>query len=165
MKAQHLLYASSDEVLVVRDKRETPFFQLGNEILDVFQPIIGPECLAVYSHLVRRAFRDPELSHSILDLKEKTGLGATTVSRSLELLEYVGLIQRILSGGSQKSKCKLLDSENAAKRLGAQYAKRTLSWSLQDSARERLQGAVEEIRERQQGKRSGKMSNAYRHSP
>ncbi len=135
-----------------REGDRPAFFQLGNETLDVFQPIMGPHCFTIYAHLVRRAFRDPELKHSVWDLKKATNLGVATISRSCEVLEHLGLIELTRCGGSQKSKCKLLDPVEAAERLGSTYQKRTLSWSLPTEIRQRLEGEVEEIRRRQQGK-------------
>ena len=113
-----------------REQGRPPFFLLGNEILDVFQPIMGPHCYTIYSHLVRRNFKNPELRHSVRDLAVATKLGATTVLRCLEILAYLGLVKLKRRGGSQESECELLDSSEAAKRLGARYAKRSLSWSL-----------------------------------
>jgi len=121
---------------------------------------MGPHCFVVYSHLARRAFTNPELKHSILDLKSASNLGAATVSRSFEVLAHFGLIQLIRCGGSQKSKCKLLDTVDAAKRLGATYQKRSLSWSLPDETKERLQAECEAIRQRQQGKPQRGAKNA-----
>lgn len=135
-----------------RERRRTPFFQLGNEILDVFQPIMGRECLAVYCQLVRRAFKDPELKHSVLELSTATGMGTATVSRSLEVLEHLVLIQLIRCGGSQKSQCRLLDSEEAAERLGATYHKISLRWSLAKETKQSLRTEIKRIRQRQQGK-------------
>lgn len=144
--------AVSRPEIVGSETRKTPFYLIGNEILDVFQPIMGPDCYTIYSHMARRSFKNPQLEHTIMDLKSATGLGASTVSRSLEVLNHVKLIQLIRRGGSQKSKCKLLGSEQAAERLGAKFQKGTLSWSLPEDVKQRLEWEVEAIRQRQQGK-------------
>lgn len=132
--------------------RKSPFFLIGNEIADVFLPLIGPDCFAVYSYLVRCRFKNPELEHTILELKQQTGIGVSTVCRSLEIMASVGLIQPIRRGGSRKSKCKLCDPEKAAEYLGAVYDKSALSWSLSWEASHRIQAKIEAIRQRQQSK-------------
>jgi hypothetical protein len=145
--------------------RKSPFFQTGSEIADVFLPHIGPDCFAVYSYLLRWRFKNPELEHTVLELKHRTGLGVSTVCRSLEIISSVGLIEHIRRGGSQKSKCKLCDPEKAAESLGAVYEKRTLSWSLSQEASQRIQAKIEAIRQRQQGKSTQKSSSVSGNRP
>jgi len=136
----------------IAERRKTPFFQTGNELLDVFEPIVGSDCFTIYSLFARRQFRDPELEHSVQELASTVGLGAATVSRALEILESLGLIELIRCGGSQKSKCRLLDSEAAAVRLGAKYHRNTMRWSLEKETKQQLITEVKAIRQRQQGK-------------
>lgn len=136
------------------DTGRPPFFQLGNEILDVFQPIMGAHCFTIYSHLVRRVFKNPELKHSIRVLAVATELGASTVFRALEIMAHLGLVKLKRRGGSQESECVLCDSSEAATRLGAQYTKSLLSWSFPPEVKVRLEAEIREIRQRQQGKRS-----------
>jgi hypothetical protein len=131
-----------------------PFFMLGNEILDVFQPIMGPHCFTIYSLLARRAFKNPELKHSLRELAGATKLGASTVSRSLEIMVQLGLVKLVRRGGSQDSECELLNSWEAAKRLEATYEKKSLSCALPREVRLRLEKEVKEIRARQQGKKA-----------
>lgn len=151
--------------MVAWKDRKSPFFQIGNEVADVFLPIIGTDCFAVYSYLVRCQFKNPELEHSIAEVKERTGIGISTVSRSLEIMASVGLIQLIRRGGSQKSKCKLCDTEKAAEDLGAVYDKSTLSWSLPREASQQIQAKIEAIRQRQQAKGASKCSTACGNPP
>jgi hypothetical protein len=35
----------------IAERRKTPFFQTGNELLDVFEPIVGSDCFTIYSLL------------------------------------------------------------------------------------------------------------------
>ena len=137
-----------------KEQERPPFFLLGNEILDVFQPIIGPHCFTTYSHLARRVFKNPELKHSVRDLARASRLGPSTVSHSLEVLAHLGLVKLVRRGGSQESECELLNSWEAAKRLGAEYLKKSLSWSLPPDVELRLEKEVKAIRARQQGKKA-----------
>ena len=143
-----------------RKDRKSPFFLIGSEIAEVFLPIIGRDCFTIYAYLVSRHFKNPELEHSILGLKEVTGMGTSTVCRSLEIPARLGLIQLIRRGGSQKSKCRLPKTEEVAERLGAIYQKSELSWSLPKEAKQCLQARIEAIRQRQQGKGTKRASNA-----
>lgn len=136
-----------------RELERLPFFQLGNEILDIFQPIMGPHCYTIYSHLARSAFKNPALKHSVRDLAKATKIGASTASRALEIMAHLGLVKLVRRGGSQESECELLNSGEAAKRLGAEYVKRSLSWTLKPDAALRLSTEVEAIRQKQQGHR------------
>ncbi len=138
--------------------RKSPFFQIGSEIAHVFLPLMGSDCFTIYVYLASRCFKNPELEHTTLELKDATRIGASTVCRSLEILESLGLIRLIRRGGSQKSRCTLLDSEKAAEDLGAVYQQKTLSWSLPNEAKQDIKAKIEEIRQRQQGKRDQKAS-------
>lgn len=135
-----------------KHKVKPPFFCVGNEVFDIFLPLAGAECLAVYGFFTRRVFSNPTLKHSIREIADVTGLGTTTVSRSLEILEYLRLIKLTRFGGSQHSTCQLLDSQEAAFHFGAKYQKNTLAYSLPPEVAPRLKTELELIRRRQQGK-------------
>jgi hypothetical protein len=141
-----------------KEQDRPPFFQLGNEILDLFQPIMGAHCFTIYSHLVRRVFKNPLLKHTVRDLAKAAKQGTTTVSRSLEVMAHMGLVKLVRRGGSQQSECKLLDAWKAAKRFGAVYERKTLSCSFPHEAMLRLENDVKEIRARQQGKKGQSVS-------
>ncbi|MDE3202271.1 MAG: hypothetical protein KGN79_15270 [Acidobacteriota bacterium] len=134
------------------NQKKPPFFQTGNDVVDVFQPIMGPHCFTVYCHLLRRRFKNPALKHSVRDLASSSGLSGATVLRSLEIIAHLGLIKLYRSGGGQASECKLLDSSEAATRLGAQFVGKSLSWELPTEICKRLHFEVKTIKQRQQGK-------------
>ena len=138
----------------LKDKRKTAFCCIGNEIFDVFLPIMGADCFAVYGYFRRIEFTNRKLIHTIRGITESTEIGSTTVSRSLEILEHLGLIKLFRFGGSRDSECQLVDSTGLAFRLGAKYHRQTLSFSLPPTVAERLKAEVAAIRERQQGKSS-----------
>lgn len=129
-----------------------PFFKIGNEVMDVLQPIMGPQCFTVYCHLKRCQFRNPDLKHTIRDVASATSLSRTTISRSIEILVHLGLVEVHRVGGSQESEAKLLDAAEAAASLGARYDRRTLSWVIPPERLETLQAELKSIRLRQQAK-------------
>lgn len=129
-----------------------PFCWQGHEVYDIFLPIMGADCFTIYAYFTRGAFRDPKLRHSVRSLADETDIGTTTVSRSLEILAYLGLVKLTRPGGSRESECQLLDSRDAAKRLGAEYHRQSLSFSLPPEVARRLRNEVEALRRKQQGK-------------
>lgn len=138
----------------LRGKVKPPFCCIGNEVFDVFLPVIGADCLAVYAYLVRRVFFDPKLKHSVRGLADATGVSTATVARSLEILEHLQLVKLSWFGGSRNSECKLKDSRVVAERLGAKYNLKTLSYLLPPDVADRLKAEVKELREQQQKKSS-----------
>jgi hypothetical protein len=147
--------AVSDNVEIQpRDGVKPPFCCLGNDIFDVFLPSMGANCFTILAYFERRVFSDPQLKHSVREVADTTELGVTTVLRSLEILQHLGLIKLKRFRGSKHSECQLLDSREAAERLGAEYHRKTLSFSLPPKIAQRLTLEVKALRHRQQGKRS-----------
>jgi hypothetical protein len=130
---------------------------MGNQDFDVFLPIMGAACFTLYAYFVRKAFLDPKLKHSVRGLADVTGLGITTVMRSLEIMEYMRLVKLTRFGGGKDSECQLLDSREVASRLGVQFHRRTLSFSLPPQVSQRLKAEVKALREKQQGKSSQRL--------
>lgn len=143
---------NSGDVPLRGEKPTLPFCWQGKELYDIFLPIIGADCLAVYSYFTSIVFSDPKLRHSVRSLSKQADVGATTVSRSLEILAHLGLVKLIHRRGSRKSECQLLDSREVAKRLGAVLNRRTLLFSMPPEVTRKLRAEVEAIRKRQQGK-------------
>ena len=139
-------------------KRAYPFFQLGIEIVDVFLPFMDSNCLAVYSYLNRKEYSNPTLAHSAESVASAIGLSKSTVSRSLEILQYLKLVRLIRFTGNRDSECKLLDSAEAALQLGAIYS--ALSFSLPTNEATRVKSEIEAIRQRQQGKLPNPVPNS-----
>lgn len=135
-----------------RGKVKAPFFCIGNEVFDVFLPIMGIESLAIYAWFRRMEFSNPSLAHTLRVISKDTGIGVTTVSRSLEILEHLGLVKLTRFGGSKGSECQLPDSKEVANKQGAKYNPKTLSYSLPPQVAQRLKAEVKALRERQQGR-------------
>jgi hypothetical protein len=135
-------------------KPKPPFFWLGNEIFDVFLPIMGADCFTIYAYFTRRIFSDPKLKHSIREVAGATKLSPATVFRSLEILEYLRLIKLVRFQGGKGSECQLLEAKEVANCLGAEYHPKTLSFSLPPNVAQRLKVDVKALRKRQQGKSS-----------
>jgi hypothetical protein len=155
--------AFQDAGTAQRGELKAPFFQIGGEIYDVFLPIIGADCLAVYLYFPRRKFIDHKLKHTVRGLAEAADLGVATVSRSLEVLEKLQLVKLTRFGGSKESECQLLDSNEAAVQLGAKYHPRTCSFSLPPKVAQRLKAEVKALREKQQRKSSPIVLNRVPH--
>lgn len=124
--------------------------------MDVFLPLMGSDCLAVHAYFKRIEYSNPKLVHSVRIIAKATGIDDSTVCRSLEILEYLGLIKLTRFRGSKESECQLRDSREAANRLGAIYNARSVSFSLPPEVEKRLKAEVASIRERQQGKSTPK---------
>lgn len=135
----------------IKCNRQTPFCCLGNEVFDVFLPLMGTDCLSIYALFKRKEFSNPKLRHTVRGLAEGTDVGTATVSRAVEILEYLGLTKITRFGGSRESECQLLDSERAAAHLGAKYNRKTLSYSLAPEIARRLKIEIKAIRKKQQG--------------
>jgi len=148
------LAALDSTQIPVRGEVKAPFCCIGNEVSDCFLPIMGADCHTLYSLFARRSFSDPKLRHNVRELAQATNLGVATVSRSLEVLEHLRLVKLTRFGGSKDSECQLLDSREVALRLGAEYHRVTLSFSLPPNVTQRLKAEVKALRERRQGKLS-----------
>lgn len=136
----------------LRGQVKAPFCCIGNEVFDVFLPVMEGDCFTLYAYLVRRVFHDSKLKHSVRELAAATAIGITTVARSLEVLEHLRLVKLIRFGGSKNSECQLIDSWELAMRLGAKYNSKTLSYSLPPDVADRLKAEVKRLREQQQKK-------------
>ena len=73
--------ASDDAAIPPRGEPTPPFCWVANEVLDVFLPIMGADCFALYASFARRVFSNPKLRHTVRDLADATGEGISTVSR------------------------------------------------------------------------------------
>lgn len=91
-------------------------------------PIVGTECFTVYASFARKVFSNPKLRHTVRDLADATGIGFSTVSRSLKILERLRLVNLTRFGGSKDSQCQLLDSRVLANRLSAICDPATLAY-------------------------------------
>lgn len=129
-----------------------PYFLVGIEVVDVLLPIAGPSCLTIYCYLARWEYKNPDLNHSVREIASATGISRVAVARSLDILEHLQLVTLIRRGGCQESRCRLMDSVEAVRRLGAEYDPKTLSWTFPPEQQQRLRTEVKAIREKLQGK-------------
>lgn len=145
--------ASTDAEFPLRgEKPSHPFLWIGNETLDLYVPIMGPDCLAVYAYFARRFHANRTLTHDIRSIAPQCGLKPSTVSRVLEVLEHLQLVKLFRFGGSRQSECQLSDAYTIAARLGAAFDSNTQTYRLPEQVSERLKAEVCAIREAQQGK-------------
>jgi hypothetical protein len=153
--------SSTDAGLPLRgEKPSHPFLWIGNEVLDLYVPIIGPDCLAVYAYFSRRYHPDHTLRHDIRSIARSCCLNPTTVSRALEVLNHLQLVKLIRFGGSRQSECQLPDVWTIVNRLGAKFDPRTQSYRFPEPVFKQLTAEVCEIRVRQQGKTDGKTAKS-----
>jgi hypothetical protein len=145
-----------------RKRITSPSFFVGNEVINVFLPLMGPDCLAVYAYLKQREFINPTLRHSVREVSASINRSISTASRSLEVLEHLKLVRLTHFGGNKESECELLDSKTAALSFGAVYSRASVSWSLPEQVRERLEGEIGRLRRRQQGKLPPQANSAVR---
>jgi hypothetical protein len=143
----------TDEEFPLRgEKPPRPFLWIGYEFLDLYLPIIGPDCLAVYAYFARRHYFDNTLKHDIRNIAQSCGLKSSTVSRALEVLNQLKLIKLIRFGGNRQSECQLSDVWTIATRLGATFDRKTHSYRFPEPVLKQLTAEVGDIRARQQGK-------------
>jgi hypothetical protein len=135
-----------------RKKITSPSFFTGNEVIDVFLPIMGADCFTVYGYFKRIEFTSPKLTHSVRAIANATKIDSTTVFRSLEILKQLGLIKLTRFRGSRGSECQLIDSRELAISLGAEYHRETVSFSLSPEVANRLIAQIKALREKQQSK-------------
>jgi len=125
---------------------------MGNEVITAFLPLMGPDSFAVYAYLKCKEFINRALRHSVRELAASINRSVSTVSRSLEILEYLKLVRITHYGGNKESECELLNSKSAALNLGAVYSRASVSFFLQEHVRNRLGDEIDALRSRQQGK-------------
>jgi len=149
--------ASTDAEFPLRGKKlPHPFLPIGHELFDLYVPIMGADCFAVYAYFVRRRHSDPTLRHDIRSIAPSCDMSASTVSRALEVLEHLQMVKLTRFGGSRDSECQLSDSWTVATRLGATFDSNSQSYRFPAQVSERLKAEVCAIRERQQGKANRK---------
>lgn len=152
--------APSEEELPLRGERPSnPFLWVGNEFFDLYLPIIGPDCFAVYVYFARTHHSNPALKHDVRSIASSCGLKPSTVSRALEVLNRLRLVKLIRFRGSRQSECQLPDVWTIAQRQGAKFDSRTQSYRFPETVFGELTGAVSAIRARQQGKTRRKPAN------
>jgi len=152
---------STDGEFPLRGKKlPHPFLSIGNELFDLYVPIMGADCFAVYAYFARRRHSNPTLRHDIRTIAQSCDMSASTVSRALEVLENLQMVKLTRFGGSRDSECLLFDSWTVATRLGATFDSNSQSYRFPGQVSEQLKADVSAIRKRQQGKANQKSRKA-----
>lgn len=139
-------------VVPLRKQPKDGYYFQDNELIDLYASIIGPFATAVYGALCRNTYGKPTVKYSVRDLARTIGMSATIAARSIEVLENVGLIERLPTSGNQKSVCQLFDLKALALFHGATRERKSAPLQLPTSIADRLKARVKTIRQRQQGK-------------
>lgn len=134
-----------------REQHSPPHYSILKVVTDIFQPNMPPACFGVYSALARRDNFTLNPNNSMRKLAAAANVSPATASRAVETLVHLELIERTRHGGSQPDSYKLLDAWEAAKKWGAEYVKRSVSYSLPQENRQRLKARVKAL---QAGQRS-----------
>jgi biotin operon repressor len=85
--------ATSDLPIVVQDRRQHGFFTIDNALLDQYGKDLKPTGIAVYNGLARYANRAGECWPSQTTLANLLGMSRMQVSREVEKLKRLGLIE------------------------------------------------------------------------
>lgn len=137
-----------------------PFFKALKVVSDIFQPNIPTECYGVYSVLARRGNFTSNPNNSIRELATAANVSKATVSRSIEMLVDVGLVKRIRRGGSQPDCYELLNACEAAKRWGAVYVSKSVSYSLSAENARLLKASIKDFRAKQRDNKSASQTDS-----
>lgn len=127
------------------------FFKAFKVVSDIFQPIIPSQCYSVYSVLARRENLTLNPDNSLRELARAANVSKAAASRAIEVLVHVGLVERVRIGGSQPDQYKLPNAWEAAKRWGAIYLSKSVSFSLAPESAKRLRASVKGLRAKQRG--------------
>lgn len=120
---------ATDEVTGLRDVRKPCHFWVDNEVADCYQPIVGADAIWVYCRIARNAHgawivspkvRSDDTRVSLREMADWCGKSVDTVSRCLQVLEYVGLL-RAVRGEKAKGRYALADVKDLVTREGGLY--------------------------------------------
>ena len=131
----------------LRDQRRPGHCWQDNELLDVFQPIIGPQGVSLYVNLSRMAY-GASFEYSARGLEEATGMSRMTVWRTMAVLEHLGMVRVQAARGSARGKCDLMDLKELAEALGARPIQNGKSHELPAAALARLKKECAAVRAR-----------------
>jgi len=139
----------------LRNERKPCHFWVDNEVADCYQPIVGADAIWVYCRIARHAngawIISPRLRGTsdtrvgLREMAEWCGKSADTVSRSLEVLELVGLITAE-HGTRSKGRYALADVKDLVTREGGLYDREMGSFRLPDGRVDELKKQVRELR-------------------
>lgn len=128
------------------------FFWLDNELVDLFQPLIGADASAVYNALVREYHAGATLKVTTRALAKAAKCCAATVSRSIEILSYIGMIRVRHGGGNQPNAYDLFDLKALARHLGATSNRRGTAFTFPAHVRAQLRREIAALKAKQSGK-------------
>ncbi len=128
------------------------FFWLDNELVDLFQPLIGTHASAVYNALVRQYHAGEPLKLTTRALAKAAKCSGAMVSRAVELLQYVGMVGVRRGGGNQPNAYDLFDLKALARHLGATSNRSGTAYSFPAHVRTQLQNEIAALKSKQAGK-------------
>ncbi len=143
--------ASASLCEATREEHKPPYYSIPKVVADIFQPNMPPACFGVYSVLARRDNFTLNPNNSMRKLAVAANVSPAMASRAIETLVYLELIERSRHGGSQPDSYKLLDPWEAAKKWGAVYQNKSVSYALSQENRQSLKARVEAIQAGQRG--------------
>ena len=128
-----------------------------NEMYDLVQKVVGPNALAVYVNLTRKAYGyEATLKYTLRELAADMGQSHAKVGRELRVLRHINVVRLKVTGGKRPSEWELTDLRELAKCWGATHNRRTGSFELSQRSMGRLKDDVNRLRRELQGK-AGKM--------
>ncbi len=79
--------------IIVQDRKRRGFFTIDNEVIDRYGAQLKPTGIATYTGLARFANREGECFPSQTTLAKRLGMSRMQVSREINKLEKLGLIE------------------------------------------------------------------------
>jgi len=144
----------TDQLTGLRNERKPCHFWVDNEVADCYQPIVGADAIWVYCRIARNAHgawivspkvRGGDTRISLREMAEWCGKSVDTVSRCLQVLEHVGLLQAV-RGAKAKGRYALADVKDLVTREGGLYDRETGSFQLPAKRTVELKLQVRELR-------------------
>jgi hypothetical protein len=135
----------------MRGKPSGKFCWQDNETYDVFQPIIGPYGIALYTNLSRNAY-DEKVKYTLRGLAKATSQSKSTVDRNLKVIEHVGMVRLTTNGGNRESLCELLNLKDRVQSWGTPIEQARMIHQLVEEVktlRRHLAGKIESMPESQ----------------
>jgi hypothetical protein len=141
----------ADSPLPVRGCPTKGFAWQDNELYVAFQPIIGPSATWLYCQLSARSFGS-SFTFSLRKLASETKKGRTTLWCALAVLKHIGMVVTHERGGCQETECSLVDLKELARRLGASYNRKAVSYVFSSERSEDLRADVAQLMKAMQSK-------------
>jgi hypothetical protein len=145
--------SQGDIVTGLRNERKACHFWVDNEVVDIYQAIVGADAIWVYSRIARNAHgawivspaRRGDMRVSLREMADWCGKSVDTVWRCLQILEHVGLL-RGDHGTKSKGRYALVDVKDLVTGEGGYYDREMGSFRLPPAKVGELQQQVRDLR-------------------